>query len=128
MPKNLRSGAKKFRFGKKSFDRIVYQIEESGDGTDHQAVCPELVITGFGDTAEEAKDALRQQVSEYLQDCEKLGVLDETLIEAGFYFNDEVWMSNEVVPAPDPKIRFIGRPSDTSADTLAETSGDITPE
>ena len=24
----------------------MYQIEESGGGTDHQAVCPELVITG----------------------------------------------------------------------------------
>ena len=111
MPKNLKSGAKKPKPCKKSaFDRIVYQIEESGAGTDHQAVCPELVITGFGGTAGEAKDALRRQVAEYLQDCEELGALDETLIEAGFYFNGELWMSNEVEPVPEPKIRIIGRP------------------
>ena len=98
---------------KTSFDRIVYRIEESRAGTGYQADCPELVITGFGDTAEEAKDALRSQVAGYLEDCEALDVLDETLIHAGFYFNGELWMSNLVEPAPDPKIRFIGRPSVT---------------
>ena len=112
MPKNLKSRVKKPKTSKKSsFDRIVYQIEESGGGTDYQADCPELVITGFGDTAEEAKDSLRRQVAEYLEDCDKLNALDETLIEAGFYFTGELWMSNAVEPAPDPKIRFIGRPS-----------------
>ena len=121
MPKNLKTGAKKPKPSKKSaFDRIVYRIEESGVGTDYQAVCPELVITGFGGTAEEAKNALRRQVAGYLEDCEELAVLDETLIEAGFYFNGEFWMSNEVEPAPEPKIRFIGRPS---ANPLDLTSG-----
>ena len=121
MPRNLNTGAKKPKPSKKSsFDRIVYQIEESGAGTDYQAVCPELLITGFGDTADEAKDSLRRQVADYLQDCEGLGVLDETLIQAGFYFNDELWMSNEVEPAPEPKIRFIGRPSATPPEILAE--------
>jgi hypothetical protein len=112
LPENLKTGAKKTNPKKKSpFDRIVYQIEESGAGTDYQAVCPELVITGFGGTAEEAKNSLRRQVAEYLEDCEELAALDETLIEAGFYFNGEFWMSNEVEPVNDPKIRFIGRPS-----------------
>ena len=102
----------KTKRGKKSsFDRIVYKIEESRAGTGYQADCPELVITGFGDTAEEAKGALRRQVAEYLEDCEALEVLDETLIEAGFYFNGDLWMSNAVEPAQEPKIRFIGRPS-----------------
>ncbi len=100
---------------KLSFDRIVYRIEESRAGTGYESTCPELVVTGFGDTAEDAKNALRRQVADYLEDCEKLEVLDETLIQAGFYFNGELWMSNEVEPAPDPKIRFIGRPTDESS-------------
>ena len=98
------------------FDRVVYRIEESRAGTGFEAVCPELVITGFGDTAEDAKNMLRRQVAEYLEDCEKLEVLDETLIEAGFYFNGEVWMSSEVEPVPEPKIRFIGTPSEQAAE------------
>ena len=117
MPKNLKAGAKKTNSKKKSsFDRIVYQIEESGAGTDYQAVCPELVITGFGDTAEEAKNSLRRQVAQYLEDCEELAVLNETLIESGFYFNGELWMSDEVEPVGDPKIRFIGRPDNHDPD------------
>ena len=94
------------------FDRVVYRIEESRAGGGYEAVCPELVITGFGDTADDAKNILRRQVSEYLEDCEKLDVLDETLIEAGFYFNGEVWMSSAVEPVPEPKIRFIGTPAE----------------
>ena len=113
--KKSKSGAKKPKPAKKSsFDRIVYRIEESRTGAAYEAECPELVITGFGDTAEEAKNALRRQVAEYLEDCDKLDVLDETLIQAGFYFNGDIWMSNEVEPAPEPKIRFIGRPAEQS--------------
>ena len=85
-------------------DRVVYQIEESRVGNSFQAVCPELLITAFGDTAEDARNGLRQQVAEYLEDCDNLGVLDETLIEAGFYFDNDVWMSSEVKPVDGPDI------------------------
>lgn len=85
-------------------DRVVYQIEESRAGQSFQAVCPELLITSFGDTAEEARNGLRQQVADYLEDCDNLGVLDETLIEAGFYFDGDLWMSSEVKPVDGPDI------------------------
>lgn len=88
-------------------DKIVYQIEESKLGNAYQAFCPELVMTGFGDTPDEAKDALRREISIYLEDCEAMGILDEVLIEAGFYDNDEVWMSSQVVPPKEPKITII---------------------
>ena len=84
--------------------RVVYQVEESRAGTSFQAVCPELLITAFGDTAQDARDGLRQQVADYLEDCDNLGVLDETLIDAGFYFEDGVWTSSEVKPVDGPDI------------------------
>ena len=92
--------------------RVVYQIEESrifkdGAGSSFQAVCPELLITAFGDTAQDARNGLRQQVADYLEDCDNLGVLDETLIEAGFYFDDGVWISSEVKPVDGPDIVII---------------------
>jgi hypothetical protein len=88
-------------------DRIVYQIEETKSGKAHTAFCPELVITGFGDSAEEARQELRREISAYLEDCEALGILDEVLIEAGFYDNDEVWMSSLVVPPKEPRITIL---------------------
>ena len=88
-------------------DRIVYQIEESREGKNYLAYCPELVITAFGDTAEEARDSLRAEISAYLEDCETLGILDDVLIDAGFYDNDEVWMSSLVTPPREPRIDFL---------------------
>ena len=85
-------------------DRVVYRIEESKAGESFQAVCPELLITAFGNTREDARNALRQQVAEYLEDCDNLGALDEVLIEAGFYFDEDVWMSSEVKPVEGPDI------------------------
>ena len=96
-------------------------MEETRVSAGYEAYCPELVITGFGDTAEDAKIMLRRQVSEYLEDCRKLDALDETLIEAGFYYNDEVWMSSEVEPPQEPKIRFIGNPENQIRDSLTES-------
>ena len=69
--------------------------------------CPELVITGFGDSAEEARSSLRAEIGAYLEDCETLGILDDVLIDAGFYDNDEVWMSSLVTPPREPRIEFL---------------------
>ena len=93
----------------KAQDKVIYRIEESKTGGAFQAVCPELLITAFGDTPQQARRALRQRVAEYLQDCDNLGAMDETLIEAGFYFNPETdtWMSSEVQPVKDPKITIL---------------------
>ena len=93
-------------------DRIVYQIEESRAGSGWSAHCPELEVSAFGDSRDEARIALRRQVGDYLEDCEELGILEGTLIEAGFYDNGEVWMSSLVEP-PEPSIRFIGSPFPT---------------
>ena len=88
----------------KELERIVYEIQESRWSGAYQAFCPELLITGLGDTPEAAREALRSQVTSYLEDCDSLGVLQEVLIEAGFYHNGENWVSNEVTPVRDPKI------------------------
>ncbi|MYC33645.1 MAG: hypothetical protein F4X64_10765 [Chloroflexi bacterium] len=90
----------------------MYQIEESRAGSGWSAHCPELEVSAFGDSRDEARIALRRQVGDYLEDCEELGILEDTLIEAGFYDNGEVWMSSLVEP-PDPSIRFIGSPFPT---------------
>ena len=76
-------------------------------GKNYLAYCPELVITGFGDTAEEARAYLRSEIAAYLEDCEALGILDDVLIDAGFYDNDEVWMSSLVTPPREPRIEFL---------------------
>lgn len=87
--------------------RVVYRIEESSSADGYVAFCPELDVTAFGDTPEAARQALQSQVSMYLEDCDGLGALDEVLIEAGFYFDGEAWISNEVAPVRDPNILIL---------------------
>lgn len=97
--------SKKLKSAKnQAIDRIVYQIEESKTGLTFEAVCTELDIIGFGSTAEQARESLRTQIAGYIEDCDEIGILDEVLIEAGFYFTGELWMSNEVEPANEPNI------------------------
>jgi hypothetical protein len=88
-------------------DRVVYQVEESRSGSTYQAYCPELILLGFGDTPEEAKVALQREVGTYLEDCDRLGILEDVLIEAGFYDDGDRWVSNAVVPAHEPKILML---------------------
>ena len=90
-----------------SVDKIVYQIEESRAGGHWEAYCPELVMAGFGDTPEQARQSLRAEIAAYLEDCEQLGILDAVLIDAGFYDNDEVWMSSLVTPPKEPRLAFL---------------------
>ena len=42
-------------------------------GQYYQASCLELLVTAFGDSAAEARNGLRQQVADYLEDCDNLG-------------------------------------------------------
>ena len=85
-------------------DHVVYQVEESQSGNTYQAFCPELILLGFGDTPGEAREALQLEVSSYLEDCDRLGILEDVLIEAGFYDDGDRWVSDAVIPAREPKI------------------------
>ena len=97
-------------------DRIVYQIEVSRAGSGWAAHCPELEVTAFGDTQEESQTSLRRRVSDYLEDCDEMGVLEDVLVEAGFYDNGDAWMSSRIEP-PQPSFRFIGSPFPTDGPT-----------
>ena len=111
-----------------SYDRVVYQTEVSRWGEAYQAFCPELAIVGVGDTREEAQTSLRSKVSAYLEDCDQLGILEEVLIDAGFYDDGEAWMSNKVSPVPDPKIRIIGSLFSSDLDSGPEPGPESQPE
>jgi predicted RNase H-like HicB family nuclease len=43
------------------------------------SVCPELNVSSFGDTAEEASACLREAVSLFLEECHRMGTLEMVL-------------------------------------------------
>jgi len=49
------------------------------------ALCPELNVSSFGDTPQEALAALQEAVSLFLETCQDMGTLDTVLEEAGYH-------------------------------------------
>jgi predicted RNase H-like HicB family nuclease len=48
------------------------------------AVCPELNVSSFGDTSEEALSSLQEAVTLFLETCQEMGTLEMVLEEAGY--------------------------------------------
>ncbi len=48
------------------------------------ALCPELNVSSFGDTPEEALAALQEAITLFLEECQRMGTLETVLEEAGY--------------------------------------------
>lgn len=64
--------------------QIVIRAEIFREGHQYVALCPELNVSSFGDSVEEARHSLREAVSLFLEECARLGSLHHVLEEAGF--------------------------------------------
>jgi predicted RNase H-like HicB family nuclease len=70
---------------------INYRAEIFREGDLYVARCPDLDVSSFGDTDDEARDSLQEAIEAFLDGCEMLGTLDEVLAESGFASIDGVW-------------------------------------
>ena len=71
--------------------KINYRAEFIREGDLYVARCPDLDVSSFGDTLDEARDSLQEAVEAFLEGCELLGTLNEILEESGFVENEGVW-------------------------------------
>ncbi len=46
--------------------------------------CPQLNVSSFGDTPEDALESIHEALSLFLKECQRMGTLNEVLEEAGF--------------------------------------------
>ena len=78
---------------------IVYRVEIFKEGDQYVSLCPELNVSSFGDTEDEAEAALREAVQLFVEQCEEMGTLEEVLEEAGFerMGAPERWITREPV-------------------------------
>ena len=65
------------------------------EGNIYVALCPELNVSSFGDSLEEAKQSLTEAVEVFLEECERMGTLEDVLEEAGFSLHDGIWFTRE---------------------------------
>ena len=79
---------------------ITYRVEVFKEGDQYVSLCPELNVSSFGDTEEEAEAALREAVRLFVEQCDEMGTFEEILEEAGFEHvvsPTERWVTREPV-------------------------------
>ena len=79
---------------------IIFRVEVFEEGGQFVGLCPELEVSSFGDTEEEAEAALKEAVRLFVEQCDEMGTLGEVLEEAGFRHINipaERWVTREPI-------------------------------
>lgn len=71
--------------------KLMYRSEVYPEGDQFVGYCPELNVSSFGDTPQEAHDSLHEAVEAFLEGCEMIGSLQEVLEESGFLLDGDTW-------------------------------------
>ncbi|MBA2124552.1 hypothetical protein B9J78_06450 [bacterium Unc6] len=77
--------------------KISLKIEIFKEGDVYAALSPELNISSFGETIDEAKVSIKEAVEAFIEECELMGTLEETLEESGFTKVNDLWILRKPV-------------------------------
>ena len=83
--------------------RILYRAEFFREGDLYVSLAPELSVSSFGETLDPAKRSLREAVDAFVEECERMGTLEEVMEEAGFVRGDDEWLPRQPVAAELPR-------------------------
>lgn len=78
---------------------VITRVEVFREDDVYVALCPDLDVSSFGDTPEEAKLALDEALEAFLDECEAMGTLNEVLEEAGFSRRNGSWLAHQPIAA-----------------------------
>jgi len=79
--------------------RIVFRAEFFKEGDLYVGLAPELNVSSFGETLNEAKRSLQEAVEAFIEECEAMGTFEEVLEEAGFEKRGDQWLPRQPVAA-----------------------------
>lgn len=63
---------------------VIFQVEVFKEDDLYVGLAPDLNVSSFGETVEEAKSSLKEAVELFLEECESMGTLSEVLEDSGF--------------------------------------------
>ena len=55
------------------------------------ALSPELNVSSFGDSIDEAKESIKEAIVAFIDECRDMGTLEEVLEESGFLRVENTW-------------------------------------
>jgi predicted RNase H-like HicB family nuclease len=84
--------------------KFSVRIEIFKEGDEYVALSPELNVSSFGQTIEEAKSAIKEAIEAFMEECERMGTLEDVLEEAGFTKDMDIWVSR--APIAEERLAF----------------------
>jgi len=83
------------------FMNISIRIEIFKEGDLYVALSPELNVSSFGETIEDAKNSLKEAVEAFIEGCQEMGTLEDVLEESGFSKINNSWESRKPLTEED---------------------------
>lgn len=80
--------------------QVPYTTQLFEEGGQIVAICPELYVSSFGDTTQEALASLQEAVTLFLEECQRMGTLETVLEEAGYHrepFAPQKWFYRQPI-------------------------------
>jgi predicted RNase H-like HicB family nuclease len=80
-------------------ERIVYRAEFFKEGDLYVGMAPELNVSSFGETLEDARRSLQEAVEAFAEACQTMGTFEEVMEESGFTKRGDSWLPRQPVAA-----------------------------
>lgn len=84
---------------------ISIRIEVFRENDVYVALSPDLNISSFGETIENAKKSVREAIEAFIEECERMGTLEDVLEESGFIKIDDSWELRK--PISEEALAFV---------------------
>jgi predicted RNase H-like HicB family nuclease len=91
--------------------KISVKIEIFKEGDAYVALAPDINVSSFGETVEDAKKSIKEAVGIFVEECQEMGTLEDVLEESGFLKINNTWESRK--PVSDENRISIMAPTDT---------------
>jgi len=65
--------------------KISLRVEIFKEEDTYVALSPELNVSSFGETIEDAKRSIREALEAFIEESERMGTLEDILEESGFF-------------------------------------------
>lgn len=60
--------------------KVEFTAEIFKEGEVYVSLCPELNVSSFGDSVDEAKESLAEAVTAFLEECKTMGTFEEVQV------------------------------------------------
>lgn len=77
--------------------KITFRAEVFREGDLYVGLCPELNVSSFGETIEEAKLSLHEAMEAFIEEAEAMGTLEDIMNQAGFIKEHGTWVRRKPI-------------------------------